>query len=126
MNTISPSEDHVAAVNRERRIIVEYDAFDPHQALAADFKDWLKFRFELIDDPAAQIFSPDPQPAKGDFAHASADTSDQRLARLTFSAVPSQLRVGANTVTVRLAERAPFIPGMDLQLEKIEIHVTYR
>ena len=79
---------------------------------------------EAWTDP--QIFSPDPQPAKGDFAHASADTSDQRLARLTFSAVPSQLRVGANTVTVRLAERAPFIPGMDLQLEKIEIHVTYR
>ena len=78
---------------------------------------------ESWTDP--QIFSPDPQPPKGSFAHASADTSNQRLARLTFPAAPSQLRCGENAVTVRVAERGPYLPGDDLQLEKIEVHVEY-
>ena len=38
MNPIQLPPAHIDAVNRPRRIIVEYDAFDPHQALGADIE----------------------------------------------------------------------------------------
>lgn len=46
------SAAHEAAVNRPRRMVVHYDAFD---ALAMEFDQWLEYRFSYIDDPGSQI-----------------------------------------------------------------------
>jgi hypothetical protein len=46
------SPEHEAAVNRRRRIVVHYDAFD---AFHLDFDRWLEYRFAYIDDPGSQI-----------------------------------------------------------------------
>jgi hypothetical protein len=78
---------------------------------------------EAWTDP--QIFSPEPQPPKGFFATIEADTANQKLARFTYSVDPSQVRFGENIVTVSIGERGPYLPGVDLQLEKVEVHVGY-
>ena len=78
---------------------------------------------ETWTDP--QVFSPEPQPHKGFFASIEADTANQRLARYTYPADPSHLRFGENTITVNIGERGPFLPGEDLQLEKVEVHIRY-
>ena len=78
---------------------------------------------EAWRDP--QIFSPGPQPPKGSFATRRSDTTKQRLARFTFAVDPSQVHFGPNTVSVRIGERGPYLPGEDLQLEKVEVHVAY-
>ncbi len=44
--------EHEAAVNRRRRIVVQYDAFSSFQM---DFDAWLRYRFSYIDDPGSQI-----------------------------------------------------------------------
>lgn len=49
------SQDHLAAVNRPRRIIIEYDAFDPPAVFGMDFNDWLALRFDYIDEPGTQV-----------------------------------------------------------------------
>ncbi len=46
------SAAHQDAVNRRRRIVVQYDA---HGQLGAPFAEWLEFRFRYIDDPDSQI-----------------------------------------------------------------------
>ncbi|MHB8900419.1 MAG: family 10 glycosylhydrolase [Thermoguttaceae bacterium] len=46
--------DHQAAVNRRRRIVVQYDA---QTAYGADFNRWLDYRFAYIDEPGSQIDS---------------------------------------------------------------------
>jgi len=48
------SPEHHQALNRRRRIVVQYDA---HGQLGADFEQWLDFRFNYIDDPDSQIDS---------------------------------------------------------------------
>ena len=50
--TLGP--EHHEAVNRRRRIAVQYDA---HGQLGADFTEWLDFRLNYIDDPDSQIDS---------------------------------------------------------------------
>ena len=53
MTLTDPS--HAAAADRQRRIILEYDAYDPGELLGTDFDDWLDFRFGVVDQPGSQI-----------------------------------------------------------------------
>ena len=46
--------DHIAAVNRRRRIVVQYDAFSQ---LGTDFQQWIDYRFRYADEPGSQIDS---------------------------------------------------------------------
>ena len=39
---------HQSAVNRRRRIVVQYDAFN---TLGIDFRDWIDYRFSYADEP---------------------------------------------------------------------------
>ena len=55
--TLPLSAEHREAAERRRRIIVEYDAFDPGEMLGGDFDQWLEFRFHLVDQPGSQIDS---------------------------------------------------------------------
>jgi hypothetical protein len=50
----TPSADHLTALNRPRRITVQYDA---HGQLGAPFEEWLAFRFSYVDQPDSQIDS---------------------------------------------------------------------
>lgn len=45
---------HHDALNRERRIVVQYDAWSQ---LGHDFEQWLDYRFDYIDEPGSQIDS---------------------------------------------------------------------
>ena len=54
MEVIQLSQEHHDAVNRRRRIVVQYDAFSQ---LGADFEPWLDYRFSYVDDPGNQIDS---------------------------------------------------------------------
>jgi len=49
---IQLSQQHHDAVNRRRRIVVQYDAFSQ---LGADFNQWLDYRFSYVDEPGNQI-----------------------------------------------------------------------
>jgi hypothetical protein len=49
---LSPA--HQQAVNRRRRIVVQYDA---HGQMGAPFAEWLDFRFAYLDEPGSQIDS---------------------------------------------------------------------
>ena len=51
---ITLTDEHVAAVNRRRRIVVQYDAFN---RLGIDFRQWIDFRFRYADEPDSQIDS---------------------------------------------------------------------
>lgn len=51
---INLSDKHLAAVNRRRRIVIQYDA---NNALGKDWKRWLEYRFSWIDEPNVQIDS---------------------------------------------------------------------
>ncbi|MFA5205719.1 MAG: hypothetical protein WC708_15085 [Lentisphaeria bacterium] len=57
MNASELSPAHRAAVNRRRRILIQYDAMDPNTLLGTDFAAWLKFRFHYLDDPGSQADS---------------------------------------------------------------------
>lgn len=46
------SDEHLQAVNRRRRIVVQYDAYN---ALGANFDEWIKYRFAYADEPGSQI-----------------------------------------------------------------------
>jgi hypothetical protein len=48
------SAEHDAAVNRRRRMVVQYDAYD---TFGVDFDQWLQYRFAYVDDPGSQIDS---------------------------------------------------------------------
>ncbi len=50
------SSSHMAAVNRQRRIIVQYDAADT-PLLGMDINRWVAYRFNYIDEPGTQIDS---------------------------------------------------------------------
>jgi hypothetical protein len=49
---IQLSKEHHEAVNRRRRIVVQYDAEDH---LGIDLKQWLDYRFSYVDEPGSQI-----------------------------------------------------------------------
>jgi hypothetical protein len=51
---MTPTPSHLAALNRPRRIVVQYDA---HGQLGAPFAEWLDFRFHYVDIPGSQIDS---------------------------------------------------------------------
>ena len=51
---IELNEAHRAAVNRRRRITVQYDGYN---GLGKDWQDWLDYRFRWIDEPGVQIDS---------------------------------------------------------------------
>ena len=39
---------HVAAVNRRRRIPIQYDAADPQELFGTDMQAWLQYRFDYL------------------------------------------------------------------------------
>jgi hypothetical protein len=51
------SSAHQSAVNRRRRMIIQYDAMDPNSLLGTNFEQWLKFRFQYPDDAGSQVDS---------------------------------------------------------------------
>ena len=51
---IQLSQEHHDAVNRRRRIVVQYDA---NSDLGVDFNEWIAYRFHYIDEPGNQIDS---------------------------------------------------------------------
>ncbi len=53
-SAIELSKKHLSAVNRRRRISIQYDA---NNALGKDWKRWLEYRFSWIDEPNVQIDS---------------------------------------------------------------------
>ena len=54
---IELSPEHQDAVNRRRRIVVQYDAADPVDLIGVDFQQWLDYRFNYIDEAGSQIDS---------------------------------------------------------------------
>ena len=53
-NAFDLSAKHREAVNRRRRIVVQYDS---QATYGIDFEDWLDYRFHYIDQPGSQIDS---------------------------------------------------------------------
>ena len=51
---IELTTEHQKAVNRRRRMVVQYDA---HTAYGIDFETWIDYRFAYIDEPGSQIDS---------------------------------------------------------------------
>jgi hypothetical protein len=70
------------------------------------------------------IFSPAPQPASGG-ADSYRVNPDQKLLRLDFTVPPRQCRPGENQINICIVARAPYLPGVDIVLEKLEVHVDY-
>ena len=52
---IQLSREHHEAVDRRRRIVVQYDAHN--ETLGSDLQQWLAYRFNYIDEPGSQIDS---------------------------------------------------------------------
>ena len=48
---IQLSQEHHEAVNRRRRIVVQYDA---HEHMGTDLKQWLDYRFSYVDEPGTR------------------------------------------------------------------------
>ena len=70
------------------------------------------------------IFSPQPQPASGGTRPYVVDPK-QKLLRLDYAPNPAQCRRGLNQVEVRVTKRGSYLPGSDIKLEKVEMHVSY-
>ncbi len=70
-----------------------------------------------------QIFTPKPQPASGGGPYEV--DPNQRLMKMAFKPLPTQLRLGRNDVTIRIVDRVPYKPGANIQLEKLEVAVKY-
>jgi len=51
-NRIELSQEHIDAVNRNRRIVLQYDVF---RDLGIDFKNWINGVFNSVDQPGNQI-----------------------------------------------------------------------
>ena len=51
---VALSREHHRAVNLPRRIVVQYDAWSQ---LGGEFRQWLDYRFDYIDEPGSQIDS---------------------------------------------------------------------
>jgi hypothetical protein len=51
-NAVQLSAEHHRAVNRRRRIVVQYDC---HGQIGLDFDKWIKYRFRYADQPGTQI-----------------------------------------------------------------------
>jgi hypothetical protein len=71
-----------------------------------------------------QIFSPFPQPISGGRGDYSINPR-QKLLRLDYSVDPAVCKLGENQIEVRILKRAPYRPGEDVDLEKLELHVEY-
>ena len=71
-----------------------------------------------------QIFSPKPQPASGGADNYQIDPA-QKLLRVDYIVDPKQYISGLNQVEVNIVKRAPYLPGADIVLEKLEVHVHY-
>jgi hypothetical protein len=51
------TREHIDAVNRRRRIIIQNDAADPPSMFGMDMSKWLDYRFNYIDEPGSQVDS---------------------------------------------------------------------
>ena len=71
-----------------------------------------------------QIFSPKPQPNSGG-AGVYPQDPNQKLLRIQCPVEPRLLRRGENTVAVRVLDRPSYRIGEDIQVEKIELAVSY-
>jgi len=70
------------------------------------------------------IFSPAPQPPSGG-ADSYQVNPAQKLLRLDFTVSSGQCRLGENQININIANRVPYLPGVDIVIEKIEVHVNY-
>jgi hypothetical protein len=52
---VSLSEEHIAAVNRPRRIIVNNDVGYPLESFEVSVERWIAARFSLFDEPGSQV-----------------------------------------------------------------------
>jgi hypothetical protein len=44
---------------------------------------------------------------------------------LAFKPLPAHFRLGRNEVSIRIADRVPYKPGANIQIEKLEVAVKY-
>ena len=58
-DAIELTQEHLAAVNRRRRIVVQDDPanFDPEDLYGMNFEEWIAYRFSYADQPGSQIDS---------------------------------------------------------------------
>jgi hypothetical protein len=82
----------------------------------------LTIRDKEWKDP--QIFSPWPQPISGGRGDYSTNPK-QRLLRLDYAVDAALCKLGENQIEVRIRKRAPYRPGEDIDLEKLELYVDY-
>lgn len=87
-------------------VLVEIDAYD------ADWKD-------------PQIFSPQPQPNSGGNGYYEVNP-EQRLLQVSLKPSIGLFKVGNNRIGVRIIDRLPFRPGIDIVVEKLEVMVKYK
>lgn len=81
----------------------------------------------LLRDPAwkdPQIFSPKPQRISGGSGIFEVDP-EQKLLRLEWKVDPRLCRQGENHAEIRISQRAPYRPGAEIVLEKLEVHLRY-
>ncbi len=101
----------------------------------ADFREGDKFEARLNGVPLTpalrdpdwkdpQIFSPKPQRTSGGSGIFEVDP-EQKLLRLEFEVDPRLCKVGENRAEIRIVQRAPYRPGADIVLEKLEVHLRY-
>lgn len=107
---------------RPDRADVEFNVGDTFEARLNGVP--LKLLLRDMDWKDPQIFSPKPQRTSGGNGVFEVDP-EQRLLRLEFEIDPHLCRQGENLAEVRIVERAPYRPGADIVLEKLEVHVRY-
>jgi len=71
-----------------------------------------------------QVFSPNPQRISGGDGIFPIDPN-QKLLLLTFPVSPKIVRQGKNDVRIWVSNRIPFMPCVEIQVEKVEIHTKY-
>ena len=49
------TSNHISAVSRQRRILIQYDAADPQELFGTDMQAWLRYRFDYLDEPGHQV-----------------------------------------------------------------------
>ena len=116
---LQPSQAHLDAVNRRRRIVVQYDAkgdFD------WDIARWVDHYFAYVDEPGNQI---DSVFWDGGFMHTYPVDPEQRLLRLDFTVPPHECRLGENQVSLYMVRRDPYAYPDLILLQKVEVHANY-
>jgi hypothetical protein len=72
-----------------------------------------------------QIFSPEQQPSAGSNRFLRQADPSQKLLLWIYKPSIQKFRVGMNQLRLQVLEREPYLPGVDIQVEKIEVDVHY-